>query len=747
MANKDAERPSSVNVFRTLNWIRKHNFRPVPLHHQSKAALIRDYISLDYQPPSDDLWRRDNYGVGCVTGPAHKGPVDIDLDCIEAIKLAPFFLPHTPAIFGRKSKPRSHYIYRVDASAHDKKAFLDPVTKTCLLEIRADGGHQTVFPGSIHEDTGELIEWDTTNLDPEVPVIPADELAKACSRLAMACLVARHIWMAGNHNEPTKFLSGTLFRLEWTQDDVERLIEALMAFDGDTDKSRIPTVRNTYKKGLNGNKIAGSGVMRKHLQNDELCDRILEWAGNPTINLINEYNEKFGCCDFGGAFRIARTDVSPIRFYTKENWELLNATDFAVNEEGKLVPKIKLWINSPRRRMYDSVEFLPGQTETGSVLNLWTGWAVAPDPVPEGCKYWLELLRHVCGDDDTFRWALHWFADILRNPMHRNRTSLVIISKEQGLGKSLLFTYFGMILGVGTGYVSVSDEVYFRGRFNSHLSQCLLLHSEEALFAGNPAHASVIKSLITDPTRMYEPKFSNAVVVQNFLRLALTSNSERAATVQRGDRRNTVVDATGRAIRKELTDKVVQEMETTGPAALLHYLLNFPDYDRNLTATNLKNNASVNMAMANLEPIDEWWMTVLREGALLPDYAKGLGRVEKSKSKHWPDVVSSPTLYHLMVSHLRDRSARYVPDPTTFAMHLNNLTGVKLERSRRYFDIPVGDDDPRPLKQLSARHMAINNMPSLAEAREAFTKYMAQPIEWDPEDVDEPPPPQSHLRY
>ena len=36
--------------------------------------------------------------------------------------------------------------------------FKDPITDKMLVELRGDGGRQTVFPGSVHE-SGEPIEW------------------------------------------------------------------------------------------------------------------------------------------------------------------------------------------------------------------------------------------------------------------------------------------------------------------------------------------------------------------------------------------------------------------------------------------------------------------------------------------------------------------------------------------------------------------------------------------------------------
>ena len=106
----DKKSSSSQEVLLTLAWLRKQNFRPVPLHPNSKAAISKDYTNVNYVPPPDDLWRNNDYGVGVVTGPAHSGPADVDLDCTEAVFFARRFLPATTAIFGRKTKPASHYL-------------------------------------------------------------------------------------------------------------------------------------------------------------------------------------------------------------------------------------------------------------------------------------------------------------------------------------------------------------------------------------------------------------------------------------------------------------------------------------------------------------------------------------------------------------------------------------------------------------------------------------------------------------
>jgi hypothetical protein len=467
--NNKSEAPA-VQLLRhhTLNWQRKKGYKPVRLKPKSKAAYGNDWSKPNYQPPPDDKWQPDD-GVGCLTGPKNNGPIDIDLDCKEAIHFAPYFLPKTSAIFGRASKQRSHYLYNVDADEFDKVALLDPKlpNNNTIVEMRGDGGHQTVFPGSLHEGTGELINW-AEGPDPEVTTVSPEELIKAVRRVALASLIARYMWGEGSHNQPLLLLTGTFFYMQWTQQEVERFFEALSAWDSDRDKSTLATVRNTYKRAAKGQKIKGANKLREHLQDDALCDRILELAGSPNINLMNEYNDRFACVMVGNQFRIAGIDAAPgdeIPFYSVDNWKLLTATEYAESISGKPVTKGSLWLANPRRRKYDRVDFLPGREDTGNVLNLWTGWPIKPEKGE--CGAWLELIRGLCGSDELNTWVLNWLANILREPMDKSRTALVLSSQEQGIGKSLGIGYFGKILGVGNGYVPVSDGEKIIGRFNT----------------------------------------------------------------------------------------------------------------------------------------------------------------------------------------------------------------------------------------------------------------------------------------
>lgn len=734
-------------LLQTLVWMEKQAIKPVLLHPRSKAAISPDYTQANYTPPSHDRWKLNDFNLGMVTGPRQNGPIDIDLDCDEAIRLAPFFLPPTRAVFGRVGKPNSHYLYRVTSSSFDKQAFLDPIDNTTIVEMRGDNGHQTVAPGSVHQDTGELIKWVDLAF-PEITVVPPEDLTRAVRRLALAVLVTRHIWTPGYHNEPCKHLSGLFYSLKWTQDEAISFIQSLMTFTGDDDNSRIPTVKATYRRGEAGKKVSGSGFLRKQLQNDVLVDRILEWAGSFSINLINEYNERFSVIMLGNHFRVARLSNNPgeaIRFLSKDDF--INSMSYDLtepDEEGKRHMKARIWLSSPQRRQYDDAEFFPGGEETVvltvlgeqvKILNLWRGWAVPPNPAGT-CDAWLELLREViCGGDKKLnKWMLHWLANILRDPQDKSRTAPVIIGPE-GAGKSLMIGYFGLILG--KSYVTITNEEHVHGRFNDHLAAVILMHSEEALYGGDKKHAGIIRSLITDELRMHEPKGINTRQIRNFLRLILTSNESHAAPAKPGDRRYTVVDMQDRKASPALIRRVVHELKNDGPAALHHFLINM-SYDPDMARTNVKNDDLVRMKQQNQTPLENWWQDTLMDGFILPNYLKWCSNPE---DEDWPAEVSTVALLASAKIHAASNARNFSVTSSKLTREIAKFTGRKensFYKSRGVYTNPRLDGDmsiPAQARNMNERQSCVKDFPDLNYCREAFERYLGQQIDW-PEEED-----------
>ena len=191
---------------------------PLPIPTREKKPNLDAWPSL--RLTNQDLPKYFNgkpSNVGLILGDDY-GTTDIDLDCSEALAAAGELLPETAMIFGRHSKPASHYFYRCDPPVRSKR-FLDPLNKACIVELRcrkADGttGLQTVVPPSIHP-SGEAIRFEP-GFDREPSNVDAGVLQGAVAKVAAAALFARH-WPAekSGRNETFLSLAGALARGGW----------------------------------------------------------------------------------------------------------------------------------------------------------------------------------------------------------------------------------------------------------------------------------------------------------------------------------------------------------------------------------------------------------------------------------------------------------------------------------------------------------------------------------------------------
>jgi hypothetical protein len=177
--------------------------------------------------------------ISVLLGEASGGLTDVDLDTIEAVRAAPYFLPPT-LCFGRASKPSSHWLYQSrvwqteDAAASQFK-FATGTGKgrkeQMILELRIGGGGkggQTVFPGSVHE-TGEAITWGEP-----APVTRAEgaHLKRCWARAASAALLAAHFPSKGARHDAGLTLGGFLFRCGLNRPDTELFAEAVTIASG-----------------------------------------------------------------------------------------------------------------------------------------------------------------------------------------------------------------------------------------------------------------------------------------------------------------------------------------------------------------------------------------------------------------------------------------------------------------------------------------------------------------------------------
>jgi hypothetical protein len=232
-----------------IDYIRR-GWPVVPIAPRSKAPKLLNWPSLRITEDEAPGYFAHPGNIGVILG---NGLVDVDLDCAEAIDFAPEILKPTPAVFGRKSKPESHWVYSVESGCPTEK-LTDPLTGKTIVELRGDGGLQTVFPGSVHP-SGEPIEWfDDEAFGDRVPaVVETERLRREVRKLAAYSLVKRYHKGDGDLTDD-KYFEGALKTID------HRVVERVQIWLGS-----LPSANGALSAHLNDSTLI-LGPLPDHLK-------------------------------------------------------------------------------------------------------------------------------------------------------------------------------------------------------------------------------------------------------------------------------------------------------------------------------------------------------------------------------------------------------------------------------------------------------------------------------------------------
>ena len=473
--------------------------------------------------------------------------------------------------------------------------------------------------------------------------------------------------------------------------------------------------------------------------NERELHRIWERAADPVAALVTEFNERFMIVREAGKAVIYSPACDPI--LQREYYDRLSFSDLRQlylnrtvvvrsGDDGSPVrkPAAEVWLHHRDRRQFiGGVSFDPsGQHARPDVFNLWRGFAVEPRP-----GQWEMMEGHIknviCNSQqDHYDYLMDWLARMVQRPAEQGEVAVVMCGDE-GTGKGTLARAMFRILGQHA--LVISNSRHLIGNFNAHLRDCVFLFADEAFFAGDRQHVSVLKSIITEPYLTIEAKYQNAVQAPNFLQLMMASNEEWVVPASLGARRFFVLEVSdAKKDDHEYFASISAEMEAGGYEAMLHDLL-----QRDLTGFNVRRIPATDglqqQKKLSLGTSDAWWSDVLHRGYV---FRSKLGL--ESIFGEWHEEIATELLYASYMEFAERRRERHPMGRETFGRFMVTL-GAKPKRmseamvGEHLIDAPYGVGTAL-LGPLSTTEAAANTgEPNTADVRHLYrTTRKAEPI-------------------
>lgn len=245
--------------------------QPVPIKARTKKPKDgKGWNTLKVTDETIQRFFKRGDNVGGLWGKPSGWIVDIDLDWDEAAAAAPRIFPET-FIYGRRNRPSTHYLFRVEGVAGYKRYDSgkgDNANRTVIAEVRASGA-QSVLPPSIHPD-GDRYE---INHDVEIKSLTVKNLELLVNQVSAAALFARYYPHGGGRHDYVHAITGALLWEGWDEDRTRKFARAVLDAAGnkeDDRKQRERTIENTITHFREGNRIAGWKTLSQWLHGQDL---------------------------------------------------------------------------------------------------------------------------------------------------------------------------------------------------------------------------------------------------------------------------------------------------------------------------------------------------------------------------------------------------------------------------------------------------------------------------------------------
>ena len=437
-------------------------------------------------------------------------------------------------------------------------------------------------------------------------------------------------------------------------------------------------------------------------------ERFLLPEVDPVLVRVDEMNERHAVIQVGGRTLIIQEDqrsdgsldVAFLRPAEVRAW-YANIAISVVGRNGETTFKkiFDVWFYHPSRRQYERVELAP-EGAGPQVYNLWRGFAFVPNSAGRCTLFLWHLREIVCRGG---RGALRVAAGFLRA---NDPVAWIETRRRRGPARRA----GGRQIDCGEVRWRVVSGSPRRG-LAARPPRWQVQRASPESFAP-PGGRSVLggrqkrrgRAEAPDHVRHFAHRTEGCgpFAVRSIARLLITSNAYWVVPAGPDERRYAVFDVSD-ARQQDTTyfAALSSEMENGGRAALLSFLRGY-----NLSKIDLrkipKTEALLEQKLANLPLHAQWWLGCLREAVI-------------GSAGDWPSEVSKNEMYRLYAEHVRQQQRGFKQNEAVFFKELLEMmppiSEVRLARS--------------------AGRQRVWVIPNLSENRQAFERWINQPINWD----------------
>lgn len=422
--------------------------------------------------------------------------------------------------------------------------------------------------------------------------------------------------------------------------------------------------------------------------------------------VIDELNRNYAVAWYGSEHVVIKEEFDPVTWIPAIVITTISDmrkafADRTIEANGREQNIADFWFRDKRRRKYDKIVFAPEGTSSDN-YNRYRGFGVKANP--HGCcDLFIQHIRNIIanGDAKVFDYLMNWLAAMVQHPAQRPGVAIALLG-DMGVGKGQFVHQIGQLLR--QHYLHVSSAGHLTGKFNAQLEDKILVFSDEAYWAGDKAAEGVLKSMITEPTLMIEPKGRNPYPAPNYIWLMLASNNNWVVPAGMRERRFLVLRVSDAHMQDTAYFAQLQAvMDNGGREKLLYELLH-----RDLSGVDLRvvpqTEALLDNKLQSLKPIQRFWFSKLLQ----------------TVPEHWNCKVAKPELRREYREYCASNGIRHTDD-NTFGRELGALVpGMGKDGKTSY-----------PTKDGGMRRANAYTFPDLATCRQLFEKAINFQINWD----------------